>query len=150
MAIDVAGQPVYFDSGSAQIKTNSQGAFSRIASLLVERNYRLRIEGHTDNVPIHTPQFASNWELPTGRGKELIRLLVVQYGFAPERLSVGGYAEFHPIASNSTEEGRALNRRVDVVILSKPASAEMPAPEKTTASDAKPASYLGPQTPTSF
>ena len=68
MAIDEAGQPVYFDSGSAQIKTHSQGAFSRIASLLVERNYRLRIEGHNDNVPIHTPQFASNWELSTGRG----------------------------------------------------------------------------------
>ena len=140
----------FFDSGSAQIKTNSQGAFSRIASLLVERNYRLRIEGHTDNVPIHTPQFASNWELSTGRGTELIRLLVVQYGFAPERLSVGGYAEFHPIASNSTEEGRALNRRVDVVILSKPASAEVHAPEKPTASDAKPASYLEPQAPPSF
>jgi chemotaxis protein MotB len=74
----------------------------------------------------------------------------VQYGFAPERLSVGGYAEFHPIASNSSEEGRALNRRVDVVILSKPASAEMRAPEKPFASDAKPANYLEPQAPPSF
>jgi two-component system copper resistance phosphate regulon response regulator CusR len=114
----------FFDSGSAEIKAASQPAFSRIARLLGERDYRLRIEGHTDNVPIHTPQFKSNWELSTARATELIRVLIITYHYAPERLSAAGYAEFHPIASNSSEEGRALNRRVDVVILGKSASPE--------------------------
>jgi chemotaxis protein MotB len=109
----------FFESGSAQLRANSVSAFDRIANLLAERQYRVRIEGHTDNVPIHTSQFRSNWELSTGRATELVRLLIVQHGFAPGRLSAAGYAEFHPIAGNNTEEGRALNRRVDVVILGK-------------------------------
>jgi chemotaxis protein MotB len=107
----------FFDSGSAQIKAASQPAFARIANLLAGRSYRLRIEGHTDNVPIHTSRFASNWELSTGRATELVRLLIIEYGFDPARLSAAGYAEYHPIAANDTEQGRALNRRVDVVIL---------------------------------
>ncbi len=114
----------FFDSGSAQIKRTSQSAFGRIASVLSERHYRIRIEGHTDNVPIHTAQFGSNWELSTARAIELIRLLITRYQFSPDMLSVAGYAEYHPIASNTTEEGRALNRRVDVVILGKQSSAE--------------------------
>jgi chemotaxis protein MotB len=109
----------FFGSGSADIKAGSQLAFGRIANLLAERQYRIRIEGHTDNVPIHNPQFASNWELSTTRAIELIRLLIGKYKFAPEKLSAAGYAEYHPVASNLTEEGRAQNRRVDVVILGK-------------------------------
>ena len=61
---------------------------------------------------------ASNWELSTARSTELVRLLIVRYRFSPERLSAAGYAEYHPIASNQTAQGRAQNRRVDVVILS--------------------------------
>ena len=107
----------FFDSGSAQLRAQSIPAFNRIATLLSERRYRVRIEGHTDNVPIHTAQFASNWELSTARSTELVRLLIVKHGFPPQRLAAAGYAEFHPIASNSSSDGRALNRRVDVVIL---------------------------------
>jgi chemotaxis protein MotB len=109
----------FFDSGSAGTKANSRSAFGRMAVLLEERNFRIRIEGHTDNIPIHNGAFSSNWELSTTRATETVRLLITKYGFAPERLSAGGYSEYHPIASNDTEEGRALNRRVDVVILSK-------------------------------
>jgi chemotaxis protein MotB len=93
-------------------------AIERIASILAIRTYKLRIEGHTDNIPIHTAQIASNWELSTGRATELVRLLILDRRFAPERLSAAGYAEYHPIASNLTAEGRAQNRRVDIVILS--------------------------------
>jgi chemotaxis protein MotB len=93
-------------------------ALDRIASILAIRTCRLRIEGHTDNVPIHTAQVASNWELSTARSTELVRLLIVRYQFSPERLSAAGYAEYHPIASNETAQGRAQNRRVDIVILS--------------------------------
>jgi two-component system, OmpR family, copper resistance phosphate regulon response regulator CusR len=112
----------FFDSGSSGMKGGSQPAFGRMASLLAERQLRIRIEGHTDNVPIHTPQFASNWELSTARATETVRLLITQYQFPPEQLSAAGYAEYHPIASNDTEAGRALNRRVDVVILGKQAA----------------------------
>jgi chemotaxis protein MotB len=109
----------FFDSGSAGVKAGSQPAFSRMAALLEARQYNIRIEGHTDNVRIHNTQYNSNWELSTSRSTEMIRLLIVKYGFAPQRLSAGGYGEYHPIASNSTEAGRALNRRVDVVVVGK-------------------------------
>jgi chemotaxis protein MotB len=109
----------FFNSGSAEIKAGSQESFDRIAHLLAQRPYGIRIEGHTDNIPIHNPRFASNWELSTTRATELIRLLIGKYSFAPEKLAAAGYAEYHPVASNSSEEGRAQNRRVDVVILRK-------------------------------
>ena len=108
----------FFDSGSAVIKPESLPALDRIASILSIRSYRLRIEGHTDNIPIHTVQMASNWELSTARATEVIRVLIIGHRFAPERLSAAGYAEFHPVASNLTAQGRAQNRRVDIVILS--------------------------------
>ena len=107
----------FFDSGSAALRNSALPALDRIASILAVRTCRLRIEGHTDNVPIHTPQMASNWELSTARSTELVRLLIVRYRFSPDRLSAAGYAEYHPIASNDTTQGRAQNRRVDVVIL---------------------------------
>lgn len=107
----------FFASGSAQFKTSSQPALDRIAQMLRDKPYDLRIEGHTDDIPIHNLQFASNWELSTARATELIRLLIVKYGFPPDRLSAAGYAEFHPVARNTTAAGRQLNRRVDIVIL---------------------------------
>jgi chemotaxis protein MotB len=110
----------FFESGSGQMKQESEPAFDRIADLLRKRNCRLRIEGHTDNLPIHTPQFSSNWELSTARATEIIRVLIVRDGFDPRRLSAAGYGEFHPLVSNSTREGRSVNRRVDIVILSQP------------------------------
>jgi len=109
----------FFDSGSATIKAASRTAFERIVSLLVRREYRIRIEGHSDNVPIHTVLFPDNWALSTSRATELVRLLIVKYHYAPGRLSAAGYAEYHPVADNSTAEGRAQNRRVDLVILGK-------------------------------
>lgn len=107
----------FFESGSALMKSASQAAFDRIAGMLRQRDCRLRIEGHTDNVPIHTAQFPSNWELSTSRATEIVRLLIVRDGFGPNRLSAAGYAEYHPVATNLTAEGRGTNRRVDIVIL---------------------------------
>jgi chemotaxis protein MotB len=107
----------FFESGSSGIKANSQPAFRRIALLLGKRRCKIRIEGHTDDVPIHNSQFNSNWELSSARSIEIVLRLITQYQYAPELLSAAGYAQYHPIASNDTEEGRALNRRVDVVIL---------------------------------
>lgn len=109
----------FFDSGSAQLRAGSMPTFARIARILNQRAYRIRIEGHTDNRPIHNSQFASNWELSTARATELVRLLITQYGYSPARLAAAGYAQYHPIASNDVPEGRARNRRVDIVVLGK-------------------------------
>lgn len=109
----------FFDSGSAQVRAGSLPTFARIARILNERAYRIRIEGHTDNKPIHTPQFSSNWELSTARATELVRMLIIQYGFSPARLAAAGYAQYHPVATNDTADGRAQNRRVDLVVLGK-------------------------------
>jgi len=124
----------FFDSGSATIKPEALPALDRIASILAIRTCKLRIEGHTDNVPIHTAQMASNWELSTARATELIRLLIVRHRFAPERLSAAGYAEYHPVASNLTAQGRAQNRRVDIVILTSQGAtlASRPQPDVAT------------------
>jgi len=116
----------FFESGSALIQARSQAAFARIAGLLSQRPYRVRIEGHTDDVPIHNAQFPSNWELSTARATELVRLLITEYEFAPERLSAAGFAQYHPVASNDSADGRAQNRRVDLVVLGKwPTSPEL-------------------------
>ncbi len=108
----------FFDSGSAAIRSAAVPALNRIASILALRSCRLRIEGHTDDVPIHNDSMVSNWELSTARATELVRLLIIKYRISPERLSAAGYAQYHPIASNATAQGRAKNRRVDIVILS--------------------------------
>ena len=110
----------FFESGSAQMKTASEAAFDRIANMLRLRDYHLQIEGHTDDAPIHNSQFSSNWELSTSRATEIVRLLIVREGFSPDRLSAAGYAEYHPVATNLTIEGRGMNRRVDIVILGHP------------------------------
>ena len=106
------------------MKSTSVVAFDRIAALLRQRDDRRRIEGHTDNAPIHMAQFPSNWELSTARATEIVRLLIVRDGFAPERLSADGYAEYHPVAANANPEGRGMNQRVDIVILGRALCAE--------------------------
>ncbi len=110
----------FFDSGSAMIKPGAENAFSRVASILQQHACAVRIEGHTDTVPIHTSQFASNWELSTARATELVKTLIENHGISADRLSAAGYAEFHPVAGNDSAKGRQLNRRVDIVILAAP------------------------------
>lgn len=105
----------FFASGSAEIRASSVPVLSALATSLPEGP--LRIEGHTDNVPIHTAQFATNWELSTARGAAIARLLLDRGRMNPANLSAAGYAEFHPVADNSDEGGRAQNRRVDIILL---------------------------------
>jgi chemotaxis protein MotB len=116
----------FFESGSAQMKTSSQVVFDRVAELLRKHAYHLRIEGHTDNVPIHNAQFSSNWELSTARATEIVRILIVRNGFSPSLLSAAGYAEYHPVTANTTASGRGMNRRVDIVILRELPAAPVP------------------------
>lgn len=90
---------------------------ARVADAVRPFNRALRIEGHTDNVPIHTADFESNWELSTARASTVIRFLIERVAFEPRRLSAAGYGEFHPRVANDSPENRARNRRVDIVIL---------------------------------
>jgi chemotaxis protein MotB len=107
----------FFVSGSAALRASSRDAIDRLANVLKTRTEALRIEGHTDNVPIHNKQFDSNWELSTARASDLTKVFILRYAFDPERLSAAGYAQFHPVAPNDTPDGQARNRRVDIVIL---------------------------------
>jgi len=109
----------FFDSGSARVRTQATPVFQQVVSLIAEQHRPLRVEGHTDDVPIHNALFNSNWELSTARATEVVRLLVTQYGFDPEDISAAGYAEFHPIMPNDSPEGRSANRRVDIVLLTR-------------------------------
>lgn len=106
----------FFDSGSATPKADALPTLRLIAGTLGTVSYDVRIEGHSDNVPVHNAQFDSNWELSAARATRIARLFLELNTIAPERISAAGYAEYHPIASNRTVEGRAENRRVDLVV----------------------------------
>ncbi len=105
----------FFDTGSDKIKASSVPAFAKLAHILRASGSYIRIEGHTDNVPIHNLRFSSNWDLSTARATATIRLFIHDQ-LSPERMAAAGYAEYHPVASNSSIQGRAMNRRVDIVI----------------------------------
>ena len=107
----------FFSSGSATPKPESLPALRQIAASLGHTPYDLRIEGHTDNIPIHTTEFDSNWELSSARATRIARFFIDLNTISPERISAAGYAEFHPVAGNDTADGRAENRRVDLVVL---------------------------------
>ncbi|MFC5864628.1 flagellar motor protein MotB [Acidicapsa dinghuensis] len=109
----------FFSSGSAVPHAQTLPVLRQIAQVLGPTGYNVRVEGHTDNVPIHNAEFDSNWELSAARATHIGRTLLETRAIAPERISVAGYAEYHPVASNDTENGRAENRRVDLVIAPK-------------------------------
>jgi chemotaxis protein MotB len=125
----------FFNSGSATPKPESLPTLRQISAALGRTPYDLRIEGHTDNVPIHTAEFDSNWELSSARATRIARTFLGLKAMPPERISAAGYAEFHPVASNDTAEGRNRNRRVDLVVLPR-SGVDLSAP--TPASDTGP------------
>jgi len=107
----------FYDSGSATLKPGALPLIAKIAEILRPRTELNRVEGDTDNQPIHNALFNSNWELSTARATGLVELFIYDCGFPASRLSIAGYAEFHPVALNDTAAGRAQNRRVDIVVL---------------------------------
>jgi len=121
------GEAALFAPGSDALLSGAAELLAPIADTLRQHPGRLvRLEGHSDNRPIRTERFPSNWELSSARAIEVLNSLVSRFGIDPQRLSAVGYAEHRPLASNATAEGRASNRRVDVVILSRSASAAKP------------------------
>lgn len=110
-------QDILFGSGSADVGKEGQKALLQVANVLSEFHDRsFQVEGYTDNVPISTRQFPSNWELSAARALSVVRILQ-QGGVSADRLSGAGYGEYHPVASNDTKENRAKNRRIEIVIL---------------------------------
>ncbi len=106
-----------FPSASADMRDNAKPLLSIVADALKETPNEVRVEGHTDNIPLATERYPSNWELSSARATAVLRYLVDNLGVAPARMFSAGYGEFRPIATNLTPEGRALNRRADIVIL---------------------------------
>ena len=107
---------ILFDSGSVEIKPRGREVLAKIAAQLAKvTDRRVRVEGHTDDRPIATPRFPSNWELSVGRAATVARFLAEQ-GVAPQRLEASGFGEWSPIASNAAPEGRARNRRIEIVL----------------------------------
>ncbi|HET6280450.1 MAG TPA: OmpA family protein [Polyangia bacterium] len=107
---------VLFDSGKTAVKPEGKEALGRIAQVLATlSDRRYMVAGHTDNVPIKTARFPSNWDLSTARAVEVVNLLIAG-GMRPETVGVAGYAEFDPVGKNDTPEGRALNRRIEIVL----------------------------------
>jgi chemotaxis protein MotB len=109
---------IFFDSGSAEIKKQSEDTLVEVAGILNTIDNYIRVEGHTDNVPIRRSDYPSNWELSTARAVNVVKLFIDKCNFSPDKLIAVGYGEFKPVADNATAEGRAKNRRIDVIVLS--------------------------------
>ncbi len=118
-----------FEPGEDTLVPAALPLIDRIASVLALTGRDIRVEGHADPRPIHSARYPSNWELSTARATGLVRYLVAHHGIPPERLSASGYGEYRPIDTNATAKGRARNRRVDIVVLTRRASLVEPHPE---------------------
>ncbi len=109
-----------FPPASTDVTDGARELIARVAAIVQASGHPMRIEGHTDNVPIRTSKFRSNWELSTARASTVIAFLIETLAYDPTQLSAAGYGEFHPRAPNDSAENRARNRRVDIVILEEP------------------------------
>ncbi len=114
-------EKILFDTGKADVKKEGQNILARVAPIMKElKGQQIRIEGHTDNVSIGKAlqkTFPSNWELSTTRATNVVRYLTETLGVDPRIISATGYSEFHPIETNTTEEGKAFNRRIEIVVV---------------------------------
>jgi chemotaxis protein MotB len=118
-----------FPAGRAEFSAAGRRVMLDLAATLRDLPNLIRVEGHTDNVPIHTGTFASNWELSTARATRVVQFLIEECGLDPSRLSAAGYAEHRPRLPNDSPEARARNRRVDIVVLD-PTAATLEEPAK--------------------
>ncbi|MBU1170571.1 MAG: OmpA family protein [Proteobacteria bacterium] len=113
-AVITISDMVLFSPGASSISSGGLDVMTKIAKVLAQFAYPIKVAGHTDNIPIRTEQYASNWELSANRASDVVRFLISQ-GIDPKLLSAEGYAEFRPIEENKTAEGRGKNRRVEII-----------------------------------
>jgi chemotaxis protein MotB len=117
LVVRVLTDKLLFDSGQATLQPAGDPLLEEVATLLnVDKSHPITVEGNTDNQPIATSQFPSNWELSTARATTVVRFLIAR-GVSAGRLAAAGYAALHPVDSNATATGRARNRRVDIVLM---------------------------------
>jgi chemotaxis protein MotB len=134
---------VVFASGTDEIQPAARAVLGRMADDLKTRKVDIRVEGHTDDKPIKTARFRSNWDLSTSRATAVV-VDFANAGIQPERLSAAGYGEFHPVGTNATPEGRAANRRVDIVVTAMLDDAAAPSsPTTAAAADEKKSNDAG-------
>lgn len=119
-----------FPKGSAELTPRAQQVISGVGKSLAQLPNYTRVEGHTDNLPIHTAQFPSNWELSVIRATNVAQQLINEGAIDPPKISATGYGEYRPLVSNDSEVNRAINRRVDIVILKHKYSYFEPFPEQ--------------------
>lgn len=110
----------FFDEGKADLKEKARNALDKIIPVVSQIKNHISIEGHTDNVPISTNDFKSNWELSVRRSTEVVRYLIEKGRMPPQRISASGYAEYRPLAENNTPGNRALNRRIEIIVSKSP------------------------------
>jgi chemotaxis protein MotB len=116
IAIKIA-DPIGFESGSADLKPQLHGILRDIAGVINEApTSQIRVEGHTDNVPISSVRFPSNWELSAARALSVVRHMAQNSGVDPSRLSAIGYGEYRPVVPNTTSENRSINRRIEIYV----------------------------------
>lgn len=108
----------FFESGKAEVRSESYQILQEIAKKISQYRNPVRVEGHSDNMPIHSRTYPTNWELSSTRAVNMARVMTDRFGVPPNKISATGYGEHRPVADNSTPAGRARNRRVDLVILS--------------------------------
>ncbi len=106
-----------FESGVASISPQALPLLEKIGVIIARTDYLIRIEGHTDNVPIHTARFPSNWELSTARAVNVLRYFIEHHQIDSQRLAAEGFGEFQPLAANDTVEKRSQNRRVELIFI---------------------------------
>jgi len=123
LIVSIVADGVLFDAGSDQLRPEGRQVLDNIAAVLRVAPNRVSVEGHTDNRPINTARFPSNWDLSTGRAVAVLNYLVNTHHLDAKRLAASGYGDQHPIDSNDTLEGRARNRRVEIAVLTEVGSA---------------------------
>lgn len=116
----------FFDSGSAIVRPSAYPLLAKIAESLNNYTNPIRVEGHTDTVPISSPLFRSNWELSTARATNILHYMIDHYKYEPEKMSATGYGEYRPVADNDSTEGRQKNRRVDIILQSEESAVSEP------------------------
>jgi chemotaxis protein MotB len=117
LVVTLLSDKSYYDSGSAELRPETKAILDEIDKFIKKNTNLIRVEGNTDDVPIHTSAYPTNWELSTARAVGVVRYLVEHDGLDPTRVSAAGYGEFRPRRPNDTDANRQQNRRIDVVLL---------------------------------
>jgi chemotaxis protein MotB len=136
-------ETLLFQSGSAVITAQARAILEKVSTVLAAAPNLIRVEGHTDNLPIHTAQFPSNWELSVIRATNVVQILQSD-GITPDRLSATGYGEYRPISSNDTDADRSKNRRIDLIILRSKYDVTEPSTPTPTSDSPTPAATTKP------